>query len=171
MSATADLPQANSLAKVRRLLAVVASGKAAYGATAGAAIGLSPRHSAYYAAAATVTLRLLEANEGRLTPTPRGEALLATRVGSFEERSIFAAALNESESVTSIAPDLLEAEGPSREALTARLVTAGLSPATAARRASTLLSWRRYVLDRQATLEVPLAKTKPELRRTRSRAG
>lgn len=166
-SETADLPQANSLAKVRAFVDIVASGRAAYANTAGAAIGLSPRHAAYYGTAARVTLRLLAATRGRLALTPIGFALVSTRPGSFEERSILARALRESESVTSIAPDLLDNEGPSREALTRRLGTTGLSEATAARRASTLLSWRRYVLDRQGTLSLSIAKaeSRPRARR------
>ena len=93
--------------------------------------------------------------------TPLGAELLGTPDGGFDERNVLRRAIAESQSVTSIAPDLIEPDGPSAEALTQRLITSGLSPATARRRASTLLAWRRYVLARQARLPIPLAKVQP----------
>jgi hypothetical protein len=148
---TRDLPQASSLAKVRELVAAIASGHGSSLREAGAAVGLSPRHAQYYALAAIITLELVSRGE-RLAPTPLGEALLRTRPGSQEERAIFRSAIEKSVAITSIAPDLLDEDGPSAEALTQRLVHADLSPATAERRASTLLSWRRYALERQTDL-------------------
>lgn len=150
---TRDLPQASSLAKVRELVDAAASGEHSSLREAARAIGLSTRHAGYYGAAATVTLGLLT-SAGALTPV--GRELVATAPRSLEERALFGRAIAESESVTSIAHDLLDGEGPTPEALTQRLVHAGLSEATARRRASTLLSWRRYVLERQASL--PLAR-------------
>lgn len=161
---TRDLPQASSLATVRAFVAAVAAGHAGSRRDAGTAAGLSERHADYYGLAATVTLALVTSEGGSLRPTGLGEQLLATEAGSFEERAVLRRAIAESQSVTSIAPDLLDESGPEAEALTRRLVHAGLSPATARRRASTLLSWRRYVLERQAQLRMPGATAKPRRR-------
>jgi hypothetical protein len=158
---TRDLPQASSLLKVRRVVAAVARGRRSL-RDAGVATGLSVRHADYYGLAATVTLGLVVEIAGRAQVTAIGTELLATREGSFEERAVLRRAILDSTSVTSIAPDLLDASGPEREALTHRLITAGLSPATAARRASTLATWRRYVLDRQGRLALAVAKVREE---------
>lgn len=149
---TRELPQASSLAKVRELVAAIALGHDGSLRDAGRAVGLSPRHAQYYGLAATTTLGLAEHAGDRLRATALGAALLATPANSLEERAVWKRAIAESESVASIAHDLLEEVGPSIEALTQRLIHADLSPATARRRASTLLAWRRYVLDPQSTL-------------------
>lgn len=154
MSATRDLPQASSLAKVRELLAAIAAGHDRSLRDAGMSAGLSPRHADYYGIAATVTLGLAAMQRDRVALTPLGRELLATRPRTQAERQVLRRAIAESTSVTSIAPDLVDPEGPTMEALTQRLIHAGLSPATARRRASTLLSWRRYVLERQTVLEL-----------------
>lgn len=151
---TRDLPQASSLPKLRAFVAAVAAGHDASVREAGVASGLSARHAHYYGVAASVTLALIEEAHGRLRLTPIGAELLATAEGSLDERAVLLRAIADSPSVTSIAPDLLDERGPSREALTQRLLHAGLSAATARRRASTLLSWRKYVLERQAALEL-----------------
>lgn len=150
---TRDLPQASALPKVRALVAAIAAGHDASLRAAGAAAGLSARHASYYGLAATITLGLASVSE-RLELTALGHELLATPAGSLEERAVLRRAIADSPSVTSIAPDLVEEDGPSIEALTHRMVHAGLSPQTARRRASTLLSWRRYVLDPQVTLRL-----------------
>lgn len=155
MTTTRDLPQASSLAKVRALVEAVAAGHDASLRAAGEASGLSPRHAAYYGAAASVTLGLVTTTEGGLVVTALGRALIETPAQSLAERDLFAHAIGDSTSITSIAPDLLDDDGPSREALTHRLFHAGLSAATAKRRASALLSWRRYVLAPQASLDLP----------------
>ena len=158
---TRDLPQASSLPKVRAIVAAVAAGRNTSLREAGVAAGLSDRHASYYGLAATVTLGLVQSHEGRLRVTPLGAELLETPDGGLEERGVLRRAISESQSVTSIAPDLIEPDGPSAEALTQRLIVSGLSAATARRRASTLLTWRRYVLERQARLALPLAKVQP----------
>ncbi|MDQ3032733.1 MAG: hypothetical protein M3Y87_09975 [Myxococcota bacterium] len=164
---TRDLPQASSLPKLRAFVAAVVAGHASSLRDAGVAAGLSVRHAHYYGLAATITLALAESRNGVLHSTLLGAELLATRDGSFEERAVLRRAIADSASVTSIAPDLLDTDGPTSEALTHRMIHAGLSPATAQRRASTLLAWRGYVLDRQARLTLPLAKVKPPLARSR----
>jgi hypothetical protein len=148
---TRDLPQASALPKVRALVAAIRDGHDRDLRQAGEAAGLSARHAQYYGLAATITLGLARAGE-RLEVTPLGSELLATMRGSLEERAVLRRAIADSPSVTSIAPDLVDDDGPTLEALTHRLIHAGLSPQTARRRASTLLSWRRYVLDPQASL-------------------
>jgi hypothetical protein len=157
-ASTRDLPQASAVPKVRELVAAIASGQDGSLREAGLAVGLSPRHAQYYGLAATLTLGLAATSErGSLVVTPLGRELLATRAQSLDERAILRRAIADSPSVISIAPDLVDERGPTSEALTHRLIHAGLSAQTARRRASTLLSWRRYVLDGQATL--PLAVT------------
>ena len=151
---TRDLPQASSLSKVRDYVAAIAAGHDRDRRDAGDAIGLSARHADYYGLSATVTLALAATERGRLAVTPLGRELLSTRVGSLAERDVLRRAIADSVSVTSIAPDLVETDGPSIQALTQRMIHAGLSPNTARRRASTLLSWRRYVFDGQGTFEL-----------------
>lgn len=165
---TRDLPQASVLPKVRDVVAAIAAGHDADHRAAGVAAGLSPRHADYYGLAATITLGLATKTSKRLVTTALGRELLATPRASPAERAIFSRAIAESTSVTSIAPDLLDDSGPELEALTQRMVHAGLSRATARRRASTLLSWRRYVLDRQLVLDVtPFAPRRARRRRPR----
>lgn len=157
---TRDLPQASSLPTVRAFVAAVAAGKNESVQKAGVASGLSKRHAGYYGIAAIVTLGLVEQSD-RLRVTNLGAELLATPTGSLAERDVFRRAITDSVSITSIAHDLLAPEGPTAEALAHRLLHAGLSEATAKRRASTLLTWRRYVLERQSQLPMPLAKVVP----------
>ena len=155
---------------MRALLAAIAAGHDRDLRAAGEAIGLSPRHAHYYGLAATDTLGLatrasatqaLGTEGARLELTALGRALLATRERSQDERTVWRQAILDSVSVTSIAPDLLDQDGPTAVALTQRMIHAGLSPATARRRASTLLSWRRYALSRQTALPLPVAKVQP----------
>jgi hypothetical protein len=148
---TRDLPQASALPKVRALVAAIRDGHDRDMRQAGEAAGLSTRHAHYYGLAATITLGLASAGE-RLEVTALGSELLATARGSLDERAVLRRAIADSLSVTSIAPDLVDEDGPTLEALTHRLIHAGLSAHTARRRASTLLSWRRYVLDPQVSL-------------------
>lgn len=149
---TRDLPQASALPKVRRWLEAVSRGHDRSVRVAGEAAGLSARHAHYYGVAATVTLRLATIEATGIALTALGRELLATPERSLDERAVLRRAIAESESVASIAPDLLDDEGPTLRALTLRLVHAGLSEKTARRRASTLLSGRRYVFDPQAAL-------------------
>lgn len=177
---TRDLPQASRLPRVRALLAAIAAGHDRDLRAAGEAIGLSARHAHYYGLAATDTLGLATLAPATLAPatpapateavttqgarlelTALGRALLATRERSQDERTVWRQAILDSVSVTSIAPDLLDEDGPTAVALTQRMIHAGLSPATARRRASTLLSWRRYALSRQTALPLPIAKVQP----------
>ena len=150
---TRDLPTASSLPRLRDFVAAVAAGHDASMRVAGLAAGLSERHAAYYGLAASDTLRLVvRAGDGRLALTPLARELLATPRESHAERAVFRRAIADSPSITSIAPDLLDAEGPTAEALTHRLVHASLAANTAKRRASALLSWRRYALEPQGAL-------------------
>jgi hypothetical protein len=168
-TATRDLPQASSLSNVRELVGAIAAGHDRDLRDAGMAVGLSERHAAYYGLSATITLGLAAREGLRFRVTPLGAELLATRPGSLTERSALRRAIADSPSVTSIAPDLIDVDGPTIEALTERMIHAGLSRKTARRRASTLLSWRRYVLDRQGTLD--LVYSNEPVRRAATRRG
>jgi hypothetical protein len=143
---TRDLPTASSLDKAREVVTAVADGHDASLLEAGRAAGLSDRHAGYYGLAVTDTLGLVAVGAERLRVTKLGRELLSTVPGSDVERRVWAKAIAESVSVTSVAPDLLDDRGPTLVALTQRIVHAGLSASTARRRASALLSWRRVAL-------------------------
>lgn len=130
------VPQ-KSLGAVRFFLAARAEGKDVDGM---ATVGLEVR-AAGYAENAAQTLGFLD-EKGDVTDL--GRALLATTVGSENERMCFRRALVASKLFVELVPDLLEAEGPSLAELAVRLAQkAGLSQATAKRRAAELLGWRK----------------------------
>ena len=142
---TLDIPQANALDTVRRVIKVVA-----IGATSTESVAdftqFSSRHANYRIHAARI-LGLLHAEGDRLSITPRGERLLETEPYSSKERSLFFAAIESSAVIQILAPDLLTLCPPTRDELAERLFSnSKLSRETADRRANGLLTWRKYVL-------------------------
>ena len=102
----------------------------------------SERHVRYRIQAARILGFL--APQGVPAITTRGKRLLATVVGTPEEKSELVMAVNDSESVRAIAPDLLVVPAVDVKTLGERIVRlSGLSPATAERRAVVLRSWHR----------------------------
>jgi cobalamin biosynthesis Mg chelatase CobN len=142
---TLDVPQANDLHTVRAIVNAVRRG-----ATTREALvdftGFSTRHTGYRLHAARV-LGFVEfiGDDARLTAL--GDRLMAARVSSDAERAVFHDAVSRCPVVRVIAPDLLDAMGPTVEALSDRIADrAGLKASTARRRASCLLSWRFQAL-------------------------
>lgn len=108
---------------------------------------LMRRHVAYARKAGRLLDLIEERDGGDLALTVAGRALAATVRGSAEEAQILRARIEASAGLAPLVPELLGEEEPKVEALVARLVgEAGLSGATARRRAAILLDWRRAVL-------------------------
>ena len=143
---TLDIPQANALDTVRRVVKVIAIGAATTEAVANFT-EYSSRHASYRIHAARI-LGFVHAEGDRLSVTQRGERLLETEPYSGKERSIFFSAIEGSAVIQILAPDLLTLCPPTRESLAQRLFQSSkLSRETADRRANGLLSWRKYVLN------------------------
>ena len=80
-------------------------------------------------------------------------ALFATVAGSQEERSIFRQSIEASAFLKEVAPNLFADEEPAQDLLSVRIQEAAqIAPATARRRASTLLRWRTQSLPVKARL-------------------
>jgi hypothetical protein len=138
-----EIPQADSLAKVRQVVTAISRGCSGASAIS-RETSISARH-VNYAIQAAHTLGLI-AQDSSLTTT--GVLLLETKEGSIEERAHLRAAVLASAVIETVAPDLLHAHGPSRDELADRIQRSadGLSRATALRRAQTLLAWRVLLL-------------------------
>jgi hypothetical protein len=147
----ADVPQADSLARVRDVMAALAAG----GATPEdivAATGFSLRHVHYRLHAARV-LGLVTMGRNIASLTDRGRDAVRAPRDSAKERATWEQAIRESATLKSVAPNLLAKRAPTARELARRLEQkTGLSPATALRRAKALLRWRRAILDPQASL-------------------
>jgi len=139
---TIDVPQADSLALVRRLLEVISQSKSTAVKELAARSGFSERHVRYRTQAARI-LGFLSNADG-IEVSLRGHRLLATEAGSPAEKSQLRQAVARCAAVQLIAPDLLSS--PSRRCQGARqkiTAVSGLSEATAERRAVVLRSWHR----------------------------
>ncbi|AUX23931.1 hypothetical protein SOCEGT47_044610 [Sorangium cellulosum] len=147
---SAEIPQADSLANVRRVIEALSGGATAKEEVS-EQTGISLRHVGYALAAARVLGFL---GEDGAAVTPAGRALLGVPPGSPDERALLRRAIAACHVVKEIAPDLLEPAAPAREALARRIYrfTAGLGKETARRRAQTLLAWRTQVLEQQLPL-------------------
>jgi hypothetical protein len=149
------IPQADDLAKIRRAVAAVASGATSL-AQIRRDIDLATRHAAYAVAAAR-TLGWLLPDEP-LKASRHGADLLETEPGSREEAGAMRLAIQTSPILAVISPGLLGDKPPSRRQLTETIERrAGLAKSTASRRAATLLSWRRQLVDGVLTLSRPNA--------------
>ena len=140
-----EIPQADSLENVRRVVEAIASG-AATRKEISEKTDISLRHIDY-AIHAAKSLGFLAEGEG-LSVSDSGRALAATGRGSNEERDALKVAINANEVVSLLAPGLLADAAPAKADLTKHIQEAcpELSEATAARRAQTLLAWRSQVL-------------------------
>ncbi|AUX49139.1 hypothetical protein SOCE26_106840 [Sorangium cellulosum] len=147
---SAEIPQADSLANVRRVLEALSGGVDTREQIA-EHTGISLRHVGYALAAARV-LGWLGDDDASITPA--GRALLATPSGTADERALLRRAIFECDVVKQIAPDLFDPAAPTVVALARRIfrLTAGLGKETARRRAQTLLAWRSQVLEQQLSL-------------------
>lgn len=158
---TVDVPQANNLSTVRRVVAAVDRGAEDAFAIA-EYTGYSLRHARYRLHAARV-LQLLSLNpEGALALTALGAKLLESEVDSSREREILAQAIEHSPAMQTLAPDLLASRAPSVESLAEHLYhRSRLGRSTALRRASGLLTWRRRVLNEAMPVAVPPPPVNP----------
>ena len=145
-----EVPQANSLDKIRAVVAARAKGARDYQQML-EQTALSPRHLAYYIGAARV-LGLLE-GVGWGQPTNLGDKLVNSLAGSEREMQIFREAVRHSQVLQTIAPGLLGHDEITVDSLADRIAAlSGLARATAERRAETLLTWRRRLAERQLSL-------------------
>ncbi len=143
---SADVPQEDNLTDVRRTVEAIGSGLED---TQGIAerTKRSRRHAGY-AVNAAIVLGWVEAGDALVT-TEQGRKLLATAEGSEAERAAYREAIEKSPSVSAIAPALLGADPLERNTIAEQISKlAGLAKSTAERRAQTLLSWRRQVLEK-----------------------
>ncbi|MCA9211315.1 MAG: STAS-like domain-containing protein [Planctomycetales bacterium] len=144
-----EIPQADNLTKVREVVRAVSGGSTSRASIA-ASTGYSLRHVDYRLAAARI-LGLLEADAFALTRS--GYDLLSKRPGSEDERHCLLNLVEESKVYRLVVPDLLETPPPSLDEIARRIQThTTLGVSTAIRRASTLMSWRRYVGSAQLSL-------------------
>ena len=151
---TLDIPQANALDTVRRVVKVISMGASSSESVAALA-EYSSRHANYRVHAARI-LGLVHSEGDTLSIMPKGEQLLETQPYSAQERSVLFSAIESSAVIQVLTPDLLTLCPPSREELAERLFkNSKLSRETAQRRANGLLSWRRYVLGEGASGSAP----------------
>ncbi|WP_437805965.1 hypothetical protein [Sorangium sp. So ce1078] len=160
-----EIPQADNLANVRRVLEALAGGASAKEQIV-EQTGISLRHVGYALAAARV-LGWLGDDDASITPA--GRELLAAPPGTADERAHLRRAIFACGVVKEVAPDLFEPAAPTMVALARRLFrfTAGIGKETARRRAQTLLAWRSQVLEQQ----LPLFPRRPRKRRAAAPAG
>ena len=140
-----DVPQADSLSRIRELVQTVQ-----FGATDTARLQkvmtLHPRHVGYHLHAARVLGWLVKDGDG-WTVAALGAELVQTAPGSQEERAVYRKSIEKSDYLQQIAPNLLADEEPEQDLLSLKIQdVAGIAPATARRRASTLLRWRTQSL-------------------------
>lgn len=146
-----DVPQANSLDKIRCVVDTVAAG-VSESTEMLERTELSIRHLNYYLAAAH-SLGLLEKGPGWGRVTELGKRLIASATRSERESQIFREAVRRSSVVQAVYPGLLGAEEPSIGDVASRIeALTGLSTSTATRRAETLLTWRKRLVERQLSL-------------------
>lgn len=141
---TADVPQADSLALVRRLLEAIAVSPGTAAKDLAEKTKFSERHVRYRLQAARILGFLQPGGEPELTP--RAKRLLTTEVGSPEEKRQLASGINDCAEVQLIAPNLLTLPEVDVKKLSERIARlSGLAPATAERRAVVLKSWHRQL--------------------------
>ncbi len=165
------VPQANSLAKLRRLVELVAAGVTA-SPELQQGIALSPRHLGYYLLAAQTLDWVATGTESvrRVTDlivTTRGRRLLATTQDSLAEAVAVANAIEDSAGIRGAVGSYLTEYGIGVDDLAGRIARrAGLSPATAHRRAGCLVAWRSQLEARgwhsDAPGAEPVADAAPE---------
>ncbi len=160
---SADVPQADDLQKLRRVVETLADGPTPMDVIA-SLLGYSVRHT-YYRASAARVLDLLHLASGIAVITDRGAKLVMTPPRTVAEQELLKDAVASSHVLRQIAPGLLGRREPKSADIIKRLTdVAHLSPSTAARRAQCLLSWRRQLLERQLVLPasvIRVPKTRP----------
>lgn len=164
-----DIPQANSLALVRRIVDRVAEGDTSPRRIA-ERTGVALRQIQYAFQAARI-LDWLSVDKDAYRVTRLGEELLLLPSGSAAEREFIRRSIADSDVIRSLAPKLFAARPPSMDDLARRVAEqAHLNQTTARRRAQTLFSWRRQLLEPEPVLfaESVRASTPPPPRSMRS---
>lgn len=142
-----DIPQANSLERVRDVVQAVAHGRSSTSEALQRATGLTARHTSYYVSAAH-TLGLIKQLAGKWVPTDLGHELLATPPRSSSEVELLRRSAELAPVLQAVAPDLFRVPGPSVQKLARRIHdVSGLAAATSQRRAQALLAWREQLLE------------------------
>ena len=157
-----DVPQADRLPNVRRLVAAAHEG--IFNAAALLELlGVDDRHFAYYRQAAEILGVVARTRDGRLQVTPRGSELLATKEGSEKERQVFREAMLGARALRPFS-SYFKGETLTVSEIASRLQTmTGLSHSTAERRAKTLVQWKRYVLPVARRGSEPIPAVAPQL--------
>jgi hypothetical protein len=147
-----DIPQADSLEKVRLVLDAMSSGNT-YLPDLQKLTGFHYRHLHYRLHAARI-LGLSKVSYTLAILTESGFELSNTVPGSNEERDAFSNAINKSRVMRKIAPHLLAAKTEPNPQVIARKISVltDMSDVTAIRRARSILAWRRQILDPQERL-------------------
>ena len=141
-----DIPQADSLENVRRIVDSVVDGLRTK-AEVSERTGINPRHVLYGLHTARVLGFVVEDEGGGFSATESGKSLNALTANGPEELERFRSAIADSEIIAAIAPQILSAKPPTQDAITQKIVKAtGLSESTAGRRAQTLVSWRTQLM-------------------------
>ena len=165
----ADVPQADSLATVRAVVAAVCMGNQTI-ADVAFTTGYSVRHAAYRLHAARILGLVVLVGQNLVGPTDEAFELLDSRPGSAEESLSFERAVRNSPKLRALAPDLLARRPILKGELAERIARrAHLSPATASRRAQCLLAWRRQIRQGRQ-LQLPTMPTGTARPRSGSRA-
>jgi hypothetical protein len=149
---TIDIPQADSLDKIRVVLDAMSTGNT-YLADLQKLTGFHYRHLHYRLHAARI-LGLSKVSYTLAILTESGFALASTIPSSDEERKAFANSINKSHVMKKIAPHLLTAKTDPTAHVIARRISSitDVSAVTAMRRARSILAWRRQILDPQERL-------------------
>jgi hypothetical protein len=141
-----DIPQADSLENVRRIVDAVVDGLKTK-AEVSERTGINPRHVLYGLHTARVLGFVVENEGGGFSATDPGKSLNTLAANGAEELERFRAAIADSEIIAAIAPLLLSPKPPTHDVITQKIVKAtGLSDSTAGRRAQTLVSWRTQIM-------------------------
>ena len=139
---TVDVPQADSLPLVRRLVEAIEEGNRTNPDLA-SRTGFSERHVRYRLEAA----RILGLADEEYRLTLGGRRLLATRPGSEEERAELRHAVKASKVAKAVRLDPSSSRPLDMGRISKKIMSlTGLSLATAERRARTLRSWSRQVV-------------------------
>lgn len=159
-----DIPQADSLENVRRIVDAVVDGLRTK-AEVSERTGINPRHVLYGLHTARVLGFVVEDEGGGFSATDSGKSLNTLAANGPEELERFRTAIADSEIIAAIAPQILTGKPPTQDAITQKIVKAtGLSESTAGRRAQTLVSWRTQLLGssgQSAAAAAPAAPAAP----------
>ncbi len=139
-----DIPQADNLDSVRKVVEVINSGLITLKEIC-LATGYSSRHVQYKISSAVILgfLRKFET----IKVTQNGRAWLQKKMSSNEESIFLRRCIENTKVFKMVAPDLFDRVRPNKEILARRIMDYGnLSETTAFRRASTLIAWSNRIL-------------------------